>query len=349
MKAEKILTAFCSAVLIGGVSLMPVGAQEKDIVKSSNALAAEKNIEPVPLAGDQTGDNQIAAKRSAVERYRIGFQDAVQVQVFKHDELSQTVNVSADGTIRMPRIDEPILAVCKTERELGEAITKKYSTYLRTPFVTVRVVDQKSQPFAVIGAVEKPGSFYLNRRVRLLELLAFAGGPKIEKAGSKIQVARVGNSLACSEENIQPDNDEIQFLSFKLKDVIDGKENPFMEPGDIVSILEAEEAFVVGKVVKPTRISLKEPVTLTTAIASAGGLEPNAKTDKVIIQRQEPGNPNKTELVFNLKDIADQKIPDPQLQANDIVEVSNDKIKSVRDKVVQVFTNGLPSLFYRIP
>ena len=62
----------------------------------------------------------------------------------------------------MPSIDAPIVAVCKTERELGEIVGSLLKNYLQNPFVSARVIEQRSQPFAVIGAVEKPGSFYLN-------------------------------------------------------------------------------------------------------------------------------------------------------------------------------------------
>jgi protein involved in polysaccharide export with SLBB domain len=130
---------------------------------------------------------------------------------------------------------------------------------------------------------------------------------------------------------------------------MDGKQNPWMEPGDIVSVLEVEEAFVVGKVFKPAKVSLKEPLTLTQAIASAGGLDPNANTDRVVIQRQAQGSAVKTELVYNLKDIKDKKVPDPFLQANDIVEVSNDKVKSVKSGLIKALTGGIPNIFYRVP
>ena len=223
-----------------------------------------------------------------------------------------------------------------------------YKNYLKNPFVNVRAVDQRSQPFAVIGAVEKPGSFYLNRRVRLLELLSFAGGPKVEKSGSKIQVARLGNVSGCAEENdgTASEKNEVVFYGYNVRDVLKGDENPWMEPGDIVSVLEAEEAYVVGNVIKPTKFSLKEPVTLTQAIAIGGGLAPEAKTSKVTLQRQAVDGSPKTETVYDLKAIRDKKIADPILQANDIVNVPTDGLKSARNKFLDALKNGIPGLLY---
>jgi polysaccharide export outer membrane protein len=323
-------------------------ATEKKIVQPENEkssdLTARKTISPA--------DNQNPYKDIINERYRIGFQDTLEVTVFKHPELSQLVAVNPDGTIFMPRIDQPIVAACKTEGELKDTITTLYKNYLRNPFVNVRSVDQKSQAFAVMGAVKKPGSFFLNRKIRLLELLSLAGGYDVEFAGVKIQVARVGNVAGCPalpDAASQDEKDDVVFLSFNLKDVIEGKENPWMQPGDIVSVLEAAEAYVVGNVFKPARIPLKESVSLTQAIAFAGGLQTTAKTSKVIIQRQEPNNPVKTELVFDLKDIRDKKIKDPLLQANDIVQVDTSTGKSVKKGFWKILTNGLPSVFLRVP
>ncbi|MCY7374959.1 MAG: SLBB domain-containing protein [Pyrinomonadaceae bacterium] len=345
MQAKIFSAVFCAVVCLNGFWTADIFGQEKSNPQPTETKPTETQPErTLPNPGDDIADNQAAPKRRN-EKYRIGYQDTLEVRVFRHDDLSQVVNVSPDGTILMPRIDRPISVVCKTERELAETIGTLYKFYLRNPFVSVRAVEQRSQPFAVIGAVEKPGSFYLNRRIRLLELLAFAGGPKVEKAGAKIQVARVGNVSGCAEKDgSASEDDEVVFLAYKVSDVVTGKDNPWMQPGDIVSILEAEEAYVVGNVIKPAKISLKEPVTLTQAIAIGGGLAPEAKTSKVTIQRQDANSALKTETVYDLKDIRDQKIADPVLQANDIVNVPKDSLKSARNGLIKIFTGGLPTL-----
>lgn len=341
MNAKKILAVFFAVLFLSGMTIVNFG-QDKPVVPQTPEV---KPVEPSRI-GDDTADNQLDSRRQN-EKYRIGFQDTLEIQVFRHADLSQVVNVSPDGTIVLPRLDKPVIAVCKTERELAATITTLYKSYLKNPFVNVRAVEQRSQPFAVIGAVEKPGSFFLNRRIRLLELLAFAGGPKVEKAGAKIQVARIGNVAGCADgENSENPNGDVIFYGYKVSEVMKGNENPWMQPGDIVSVLEAEEAYVTGNVVKPTKFSLKEPVTLTQAIAIGGGLAPEAKTSKITIQRQEANNPLKTEMVYDLKDIRDKKIADPVLQANDIVNVPKDGVKSMRNGFIEAFKNGIPGLLW---
>lgn len=363
MKAVKIISLSLSIVLLINICVSEIFGQNPLNVKpteNGTSAADQKTAQPkvekaeksdgynVQKSPDST-ESETLAKNQNNERYRIGYQDTLEIQVFKHPELSQIVAVNPDGTIFLPRIDQPIAAVCKTEGELKDNITALYKTYLRAPFVNVRSVDQKSQVFAVMGAVKKPGSFSLSRKIRLLELISLAGGYDVEFAGAKIQVAKVGSFSGCQENAARNEKDDVIFLSFNLKDVIEGKQNPWMEPGDIVTVLEAAEAYVVGNVIKPVRIPLKEAISLTQAIAFAGGLQTTAKTSKILIQRQEPNSPVKTELVFDLKDIRDKKIQDPLLQANDIVEVGTDTSKSLKKGMLKILTNGLPSVFLRVP
>lgn len=334
----------------GGKSDNKATDKEVPAEKDSDEALAKEAAEAYRKNLEELKEQQALNRDRGDERYRIGFQDTLDIQVFRHQELSQTVSVNPDGTIRLFKINNPIVAVCKTERELAFVIESLYKNYLRTPQVNVRAIEQRSQPFAVIGAVEKPGSFFLNKKVRLIQLLALAGGYDVEKAGMTIQVARIGNLAGCLDNpEVVDQNAEVEFLSYNLVDVIKGKQNPWMEPGDIVSVLEAEEAYVVGDVFEPAKVQLKSPTTLMQAIAQAGGLSKNAKTDKVIIQRQTPGSPVKTELAFNLKEIRDRKVEDPYLQANDIIVVSTDKGKAFTSGLLKAFTGGIPNIFYRIP
>lgn len=349
MNAVKSLPLVCLSFALSSAFAFPINAQTTAPDKA--APIAEKvqpaTVEAVKNASDfKRGD----------ERYRIGLQDVIEVTVYRHPELSQpNIRMDDTGMIRLPRIDTPIMAICKTENDLGAEIAALYKqNYLRDPYVTVFVKEQNSQPLSVIGAVEKPGSFFTNRRLTLLELLSFAGGQDVEKAGSKIQVARVGGISGCKvDSNVEAVETNTvaeapTFFSYNLEDVLKGKTNPVMRPGDIVVVLEAEQAYVTGNVLKPQSVPLKQTVTLSQAIASAGGILPATKQNKVRIVRQ-GGNGSKEELTYDLTAIKERKIQDPILQANDIVEVPTDKVKDFTNNLVKAITGGASSVFYRIP
>ncbi len=326
------------------------------------AIVSETKPTETPKVADSTTTETVNAdtkrkalidKESENYRYRIGLLDQIQVVVNRHPELSDVYNVSEQGTISIPRSKKQIYVVCKTENQVADEIRDEYRSFLRDPYVNARVAQQNSQPVAVFGAVEKPSNFYLTRRVRLLELIALAGGPKTEKAGTKVQIARVGGISGClqSDENKSEDDSTLLdnlFAYYKLTDVYENRKNPWMRPGDIVRVLEAEEVYVIGNVVETTKkIELKDNMTVSQAIAKAGGILAASKKDKVVIRRIE--NDKSIEILVDLEKIEKRQIPDIKLLADDIVYVPTDKVKSVIKGLVDTMTKGIPTVLTRVP
>lgn len=296
----------------------------------------------------QTSSSSIAATvaNSTDERYRIGFQDTVEIQVFRHPELNIRQAVSPAGTIRLFRLDKPIMAACKTERELATAIEEAYRvSYLKNPQVSVVVTEQKSQPISVIGSVEKAGSYYVGKKMHLLEILALAGGPNKE-AGTRMLVARAGTNSNC-QANDQVAGDNMELFNFKIRDIQEGKKTLRMEPGDIVSVLSADYVYVYGNVENPGQLTVREPITLTQAIASSKGLKSATDKKDVKILRQRQDSLERDEIAVNLKEIEDGKAKDPYLEPNDIVAISKDGSKAIINGVVKTIQNGIPSIFAR--
>lgn len=294
-------------------------------------------------------DNLVAGVQSKNDRYRIGFQDILEIQVFQHPNLSQRVAVSPNGTIMLFRLDKPVIAVCKTERELAGEIAEAYKArFLRDPQVNVVVSEQKSQSVAVIGAVEKPGTYFINRRYHLLEMLAMAGGPNKE-SGTRLLVARTGSTSQCRDNGDLTDGDQIAVMDFKIRDVQQGKQTLWMQPGDVVSLLKADIIYVYGNVNKQGTIEVREPITLTQALVSAEGMKPNAKKNKVRVLRQVAGKADREEFVYDLNEIDKGKVRDPFLEPNDIVAVSEDKMKSILYGIANSIKSSVPSAVYRLP
>lgn len=268
----------------------------------------------------------VSDAKPASSHYRIGPGDVLDIRVFNRPQFSRDgVRVDGRGMIRMPLIEGEIQAACRTEEELSTDLTSRYKEYLRSPQVDVFIKEYQSQPVAVIGAVRTPSRFQLQRRVRLLELLTFAGGPA-ENAGRTVQVVHSGALPVCDGGALiaQPVSDETSTADYyRLSETLKGAEaaNPYLRTGDIVSIAEADQVYVVGNVLRPSSIPLKEPITVTRAIAMVGGTMPDTKSDKVRIVRQAAGSAVKTEIFVDLKAIDKHQAEDIALQANDIVDV----------------------------
>ncbi len=307
--------------------------------------AAQDAGKSAPLPSEKT----IAGLDPQNERYRIGFQDVLEVQVFRHPELTQRVLVSPGGTITLFRLEKPVTAVCRTESELKTDIETAYKEkYLRDPQVSVVVAEQKSQSIGVMGAVEKAGNFFVNRRTHLLEMLALAGGPK-EEAGTRLIVARTGSTSSCKGFGTGDETDDIAILGFKLRDVQEGKHTLWMKPGDVVSVLPADIVYVYGNVNKQGAYKVQEAITLTQAIVTAEGLKGAAKKDKVRVLRQRQGSLEREELTFDLNQIDKGKVKDPFLEPNDIVAVSEDKVKSILSGIGNMIKGAVPNAAYRFP
>ena len=319
------------------------------IFSATTAIAfAGSSAQTVPIPNSVSGSPSDPAGTIARQddKYRIGFRDKLSVQVFRHGDLSQTVTVNPNGTINLFRLPEPIMAVCKTERELADEIAEAYKKdYLKNPEVNVVAVEQMSQSFAVMGAVEKPGNYFINRRVRLLELLAFAGGPSKE-AGSSVVVVRTGATSTCEQTAVPPDQ-PVGLFDYKIRELQEGKSDLIMQPGDIVSIMPADVVFVYGNVNKQGQVIMRQPMTLTQAIATAEGLRPATKKDKIRLIRQKPGTSERTETVYDLNAIDARKMEDPYLLPNDIVAVTEDKTMSVLNGIARSFLQGVGGVWYR--
>jgi polysaccharide export outer membrane protein len=255
-------------------------------------------------------------------RYRIGPGDVLEVRVARAPELSRdAVRVDQTGNIRMPMLDNDIPAACLTEAELSQSIAKLYLKYKRDPHVDVFVKEFQSQPVSVIGAVRSPAQFKLQRQVRLLELISLVGGPT-DTAGQIVQVVHAEGGMLCEQSADTSITESGAFTTYKLDDTLHGTSdaNPIVRPGDIVSVPQADQVFVIGNVIKPSAIPLKEPLTISKAIAMAGGTGPNTKKDKIRIIRQISGT-QKQEISVDLAAIEKNRTQDVALVANDVIDV----------------------------
>jgi polysaccharide export outer membrane protein len=80
--------------------------------------------------------------------------------------------IKPDGLVRLPLIDS-VKLLGLTEEQAAELLIKKYKKYLRHPFVSVKILNQK---LFVIGEVKKPGVVLVtNGTMTLFEALAYSG------------------------------------------------------------------------------------------------------------------------------------------------------------------------------
>lgn len=281
------------------------------------------------FAAAQTSAPAAPAAPQSTDRYRIGAGDVLEIRVYNRPQLSrEAVRVEGNGMIRMPLIDGDIQATCKTEGELAKDISVRYARYYRNLPVDVFIKEYHAREVALIGAVNEQGRYQMQRHIRLLELLTFAKGPS-DKAGETINIVRGPRTDSCADASAGANQEGL--ISLRLNDTLRGEEaaNPFVEAGDIVTIPEAEQVFVVGNVYAPKSVPLKDALTVSRAIAMAGGPLRDSKTDHVRVVRRSAAAGSQSEMYVNLTAIARKKEEDLVLQASDIVEVPESTGKSL--------------------
>ena len=321
----KWLSAFAGGALLIGLiasaQQSPAPATNSD---SKTATAVTQAVHTPPVAGS-------VLATSPDDHYRIGPGDVLDIRILNRPNLSRdNVRVEGDGTIRMPLIDGRIQAACLTETELSKQITERYLKFYRNPQVDVFIKDYRSTQVAIIGSVNDQSRFLLQRRIKLLELLTYAKGPTT-LAGQTINVVHSETAFQCAKGDSSKDEAYAGLTSYRLSDTLRGEEkaNPYLENGDIVTLPEADQVYVVGNVLQPRSIALKEPITLTRAIAMSGGLAKDTQKDKIRVVRQEPGSATKEEIYVDLAAIEKKQAEDLSLVANDIVDVPLNGTKSV--------------------
>ena len=111
----------------------------------------------------------------AVEGYRIGAGDRLQLFVWREAELTRELTVRIDGFVTVPLIGD-VRAAGLTPAEVSSAVQKKLAQFVNNPNVSVGVLAAQSAQFFVVGRVARPGAYALDKPTRFLQALALAGG-----------------------------------------------------------------------------------------------------------------------------------------------------------------------------
>ena len=162
---------------------------------------------------------------SETDVYEFGVGDVLNVFVYEEPEISQTVTVRSDGRISLPLIGD-VVAVGETPEALAGKITQKLKKFIEVADVTVILVDPLEDVYYMLGQVEEPGQYSLERQVTVLQAIANAGGFLEWAKKSRIMIV----SGVEDSENV---------TYFNYEDFLDGKDikqNILIQPGDTIVV-----------------------------------------------------------------------------------------------------------------
>ena len=249
---------------------------------------------------------------------KIGKDDLLGIAVYDSPELTRTVRVGSDGEIRLPMLHRPIQAAGLNPADLEASITKALTeeNVMVAPVVTVSVVESRSRPISVSGAVKNPVTLQAIGTVTLLDAISRAGGLS-ENAGAEILVSKQSSTASDKPVTL------IQRIPVSgLMGGVDTTLNLRLEGGEDIRVPEAGRVFVLGRVKKPGTFFITDgsESSVMKALALSGGLD-SFPSHSAYIYRVEGGSGGRNEIPIELKKIMDRKAPDVALLANDILYV----------------------------
>lgn len=157
----------------------------------------------------------------------LGPGDLVEIRVTDQEELSGEYEVSEDGSIRFPWIED-VEVVGRTKSELAKLIeTKLADGWLRQPQVSVKVVRRQNREVSVLGQVNEPGSYPFKERLTLVQAISLAGGMNPLAHTKRVKLIRETDGGRQTYEV-----DVRKILESKREDL------PLL-PGDVVFVPEA--------------------------------------------------------------------------------------------------------------
>ena len=172
-----------------------------------------------------------SARKAAVEAYRIGVDDLVQVTVWRNPELGVTVPVRPDGMISVPLIGD-VPAGGLSPPEVAKDIQDRLAAYVRDPQVAVILTELRSHEYLsrvrVTGAVRQPVSIPFRPGMTVLDAVLAAGGTNEFAAADRTELYR-------------KDGASTKAYAVRLDRILQKGElgtNYDVQPGDVITVPE---------------------------------------------------------------------------------------------------------------
>ena len=158
-------------------------------------------------------------------KFFLGPEDVLEISVWNYETLTTQVVVRPDGKFSFPLIGD-VQAQGRTVEELRQVVEDKIKAFVQDAPVTVVVTLVGSPKVYVVGKVTHPGVYIMGKALRVMQVLAMAGGttPYADKDDILI---------------IREDDGRQKTFKFNYGKVAKGKDlekNIYLEPGDTVVV-----------------------------------------------------------------------------------------------------------------
>lgn len=272
---------------------------------------------PAPTVSAQSGavDRSASAETAGGDAfaYRIGPQDSLRIEVAEAPQLATTETVGTDGTLSLQYLGEVPVEGLTVDQAAAELARRYEAQVVTRATVTVRVLEARSRPVSVLGAVQTPGTLGYSPQWTLQQAIAAAGGLASEH-GRTITVQRraengLGDTLTLSVDEVMRGTGPAARLPLFGNDIIT------VEPATDVTI------YLIGEIASKGAMTFKstQRITVLTVVAAAGGLTDRASPVVRIRRERAEGPPEEIEV--NYRRLLAGKEDDVELRHGDALIV----------------------------
>lgn len=228
----------------------------------------------------QAQPSAAAANANANAEYRLGAGDVVRIVVYQNPDLTLETRVSETGVISYPLLGSVRiggLAVSAAEKLIADGL--KNGSFVKSPQVTLILLQIKGNQASVLGQVNRPGRYPIETTdMRLTDLLANAGG--VATSGGDILVLS-------GTRNGKPYRLEVDLPSVFGPTADAGRANDvIIQNGDVLWVDRAPIVYIYGEVQRPGPMRLERGMTLMQALATGGGLNPRGTERGIRVHRK---------------------------------------------------------------
>jgi len=213
--------------------------------------------------------------------YLLGPGDVLKITVYNNPDLSLETRVTESGMISFPLVGELKLGgmtASAAEKKIAELLES--GGFVKQPQINILVAQFQSKMVSVLGSVNKPGRYPLERATNLADLLALVGG--VTQDGSDL-ITVVGKSGKAE---------------YDLRNIVgkgDGSQNINLSGGELVYV-HARDVSVMGQVNRPGSYSVVGGVrTVADFLVAAGGINQGG-SDTVTVTTMRDGKLNRFEV-----------------------------------------------------
>lgn len=255
--------------------------------------------------------------------------DDIEIKAYNIPELDQVVRIRPDGQISLLLLND-VAAAGFTADHLGEVLSAAFARHYRNPRISVIVRGFSSLNVYVGGEVFRPGLVPLTGSTTALQAVVAAGGLKETSRDTTVTLLR------------SSDTGELVTTSLNVDKIVSKREPDLpLRAGDILYVPKSNiSVYVGGEVLHPGLLPLNGELTVMGAVFQAGGLKDTAKSNTVMLVRNN-GDGVPTVITLRLDDaIRGRRVP--TLQPFDVVYVPRSAISRIDRFVDQYIRQVLP-------